>query len=58
MDSFLCVCTGNNIGDEGTKILGESLKYNVALTTLNLAGMKHLTFDICNVAEADGLLHS
>ena len=35
------MCTGNGIGAEGAKGLGEALKLNSTLTTLNLRGMKH-----------------
>ena len=35
------MCTGNGIGDEGAKGLGETLKLNTTLTTLDLSCMKH-----------------
>ena len=35
------MCTGNGIGDEGAKGLGEALKLNTTITTLYLRGMKH-----------------
>ena len=35
------MCTGNDIGDEGAKELGEALKLNSTLITLDLEGMKH-----------------
>ena len=36
-----CVCTDNGIGDEGAKGLGEALKLNTTITTLDLEGMKY-----------------
>ena len=38
---FHYVCTGNSIGDEGAKGLGEALKLNTTLTTLDLTSTKH-----------------
>jgi hypothetical protein len=35
------MCTGNGIGNEGAKGLGEALKLNSTITKLNLGGMKH-----------------
>jgi hypothetical protein len=35
------MCTDNDIGDEGAKALGEALKLNSTITTLNLGCMKH-----------------
>ena len=35
------VYTGNRIGDEGAKVLGEALKFNTTITTLYLWSMKH-----------------
>ena len=43
MRMYACMCVGNNIGDEGAKILGESLKHNTVLTLLGLKRMKPLT---------------
>ena len=37
------MCTDNNIGDEGAKGLGEVLKHNTVLTTLDLTS----TFNDC-----------
>ena len=34
-----CVYTDNRIGAEGAKGLGEALKLNTTITTLNLASM-------------------
>ena len=39
-DLSIDLCTGNKIGDEGAKGLGEALKLNAALTMLHLWGMK------------------
>ena len=39
MDSFIHVCIGNGIGVEGAKVLGEALKRNTVLTTLDLYGI-------------------
>ena len=47
MNSFIhYVCTENNIGDEGTKALGEVLKFNTILTTLELGSIKTFDFNI------------
>ena len=35
------MCTANNIGDEGAKGLGEALKCNTTITTLDLNSMNH-----------------
>jgi hypothetical protein len=35
------MCTGNDIGAEGAKGLGEALKLNSTITTLYLRCMKH-----------------
>jgi hypothetical protein len=40
----VCVYTGNGIGDEGSKGLGETLKLNSTITTLNLWSMKPFLF--------------
>ena len=42
IDSYIhYVCTDNGIGAEGAKGLGEALKLNSSITTLNLESMKH-----------------
>ena len=40
--------TENGIDVEGAKMLGEALKYNATLTTLDLYSMKQLIFMICD----------
>jgi hypothetical protein len=35
------MCTGDAIGNEGAKTLGEALKLNSTITTLDLGSMKH-----------------
>ena len=39
------MCTGNRIGAEGAKGLGEVLKLNTTITTLDLSGTKPLIID-------------
>ena len=42
IDSYIhYVCTGNGIGAEGAKGLGEALNLNTTLTTLHLSCMIH-----------------
>ena len=46
--SFIILCnlthihiyTDNDIGDEGAKVLGEALKRNIVITTLNLGSIQ------------------
>jgi hypothetical protein len=40
----ICVRTGNDIGDEGAKALGEALKLNSTITIVNLRCIKHELF--------------
>ena len=48
------MCTvNNNIGDEGAKVLGEALKHNNGLTTLDLAGIVY--FNDC-VKQTDPVI--
>ena len=37
-DVCVCVCTGNNIGDEGVQALSQCLQHLTQLTQLNLSG--------------------
>jgi hypothetical protein len=38
----ICVRTGNALGDEGAKAVGEALKLNSTITALIIYCMKHL----------------
>ena len=58
MDSFISIhiFTGNNIGAEGAKLLGEVMKHNTFLTTLDLGCMKNLIFR--DFVDTNGLIYS